>query len=153
MKKTVLILLFLIGFGLTQSMWVEPNYREFVYIYNEAETDTFFAACTTSAFRTDYYLGITTSEFYVVNPFASDSCLTVYVQYKNRGGDWGGHYSSTTNKTKLDTINRTLINTTGAYIYFDPAPQTGWLIADSTRFIYGIGTGDTLLIKNRVGGE
>lgn len=157
--RTLLILLTLVCISVGQSVFTEPAWKGFEYIYNApgdfdaVGIDTFFAACTTNSFSTKYQYGALTNEIYIVDSFQADSGLTVYVQYKNEGGGWGSYHTATTDKSKLALINATIANTTGAYIFFDPTVFNEWIPADSTRFIYEIGFDDTLLIWNRIGGQ
>ena len=80
----------------------------------------------------------------------SDSCLSVYMALKNNEiGVWGGLYSeTTTNYTLLDTIDRAYINVAGTVApYMVLADEDAWAHADSVRFMFQIGTSDSLYIK------
>ena len=80
----------------------------------------------------------------------SDSCLTVYLALKNKETNlWGGLYSeTTTGYTKLDTIDRAYINGAGDICpYMVVATEDAWAVADSAKFMFGLGTGDSLNVK------
>jgi hypothetical protein len=149
MKKIIILLFMFCGITFAQSIFTEPNYRDYESIY----ADTIITSDTTNAFNVQYSYGTITNAIKIVEVINSDSCLRVDVQYKNVGGGWGAYYTSTTTKSLLDTINRTLANTASAYIYFEPAEQTSWAHADSVRFIYTIGDSDSLKIESEVGGQ
>jgi hypothetical protein len=77
----------------------------------------------------------------------SDSCMTVWLQLKNKELNvWGGYYSETTSGyTVLDTIDRAYINVAGTVCpYMILAEETSWAAADSARFGFVIGVGDSL---------
>lgn len=81
----------------------------------------------------------------------SDSCVTVLLQLKDPDLGWGGLYSeSTSSYTKLDTVRRSLVNT-AAVLYLPLAEETSWVPADSARFIFQCGVGDTLPFKAKIG--
>lgn len=86
---------------------------------------------------------------------ASDSCLTIYFQaLDNDIGTWGGLYSETTiGYTRLDTVNRTMLNDVGNSWYFPLALEDANIPADSVRVILGIGYGDSLYLKIKVAGQ
>ena len=87
---------------------------------------------------------------------ASDSCLTVILQLKeNLTGVWGMLYSETTaTYTKLDTVARAIVNVGATNMYYMTlADETSWATADSARFIFQIGVGDSLNFKAVVGGQ
>ena len=80
----------------------------------------------------------------------SDSCLTVYMAlWNNEIGVWGGLYSeTTTGYTKLDTVDRAYINTGGTVApYMVLADESSWAHADSVKFMFQIGTSDSLYMK------
>lgn len=100
----------------------------------------------------------------------SDSCLTVYCELKHSGigsgGSglswnesinaldtglgWGGYYDGTAIDTKIDTIARSY---EGVYtLFLDLGAHNEFIWADSVRFIFGLGTGDSSLLRVEAGG-
>ena len=73
------------------------------------------------------------------------------------GVGWGGLYSETTaNYTLLDTVARALVNVGGTnYIYFPlyTSAEASVMPADSARFIFQIGVGDSLLLRAKITGQ
>jgi hypothetical protein len=96
-----------------------------------------------------WFLGDTTAAA-VKEANQSDSCLTVYLALKNNETNvWGGLYSeTTTGYTKLDTVDRAYINTGGTVCpYMVLAKEDAWAVADSAKFMFGIGKTDSLYMK------
>ena len=91
----------------------------------------------------------------VVVTNTSDSCLAIRLQLYDADIGWGGLYSETTNNyTTLDTVSRVKLNVAGTVVNYLPlAEETAWAVADSARFIFFIGVGDTLPFKARIKGQ
>ena len=90
----------------------------------------------------------------------SDSCLTIFIQFKNNNLGWGQYqndndsYKSLSGLTKLDTLDRAYLNVAGTvYRYFDIAAYTEWMWADSVRFLFAIGYADSLKLYPEAGGQ
>ena len=160
--KKLFILLFLLLFvssALPQvSVKTVPNYNT-EWIWGDGGTwETLCAAnTTTNGFAiekeegaiTIWFLSDTTDAA-ALGANQSDSCLTVNLQlYDTDVGGWGGYYGDfTTNYSKLDTIDRAIVNVAHTnYYYMVLAEFTEWASADSGRLVLGIGVGDSLNIK------
>jgi hypothetical protein len=88
----------------------------------------------------------------------SDSSLTIGIQFKNKNYDgmtndgWGPYYNdSDTYKgiveySKLDTLDRAYVNVAQSVFRYVSLGRTfdDWALADSIRFIFFIGVGDSL---------
>jgi len=90
----------------------------------------------------------------------SDSCLIIFIQFKNNNTGWGSYqndndtYKALSSLSKLDTLDRAYADVGGTvYRYFDLANYTEWLWADSIRFLFGIGYADSLKLYPEVGGQ
>jgi len=170
MKKIILIMLSLVmlvglGYGQAPDRRVLPYQRESEWVLGTAPTGLLEVATDgvlvgsltgqySSAFSTFGYDGAVTVWFLmdttgatVIGSNQSDSCMTVWLQLKNKEINiWGGYYSETTTAyTVLDTINRKFINVGGTIAPYLILPEeTAWAVADSARFGFVIGVGDSL---------
>lgn len=98
----------------------------------------------------------------------SDSCLTVALQLKhartgNNAADsslgWGSYYNdndsykSVSNISKLDTLDRAIVNVATGLKYMKLGEFDPWNWADSARLILYIGHGDSLKARLEAGGQ
>ena len=168
MKKLILVLL-LLSFGLcfaqTPDVRVLPYQRDGEWLLgtaptslDEVATDGLLVGALMAQYSTAVstfgYDGAVTLWFLMDTTGASvkaanqsDSCMTVWLQLKNKELNvWGGYYSETTSGyTVLDTIDRAYINVAGTVCpYMILAEETSWAAADSARFGFVIGVSDSL---------
>ena len=172
MKKLIVILALLVGMSYAQAPEVRtyPSSRDGQFVIGtartspaESHTNGLLDGGTYGSMQNGtvvsiegydgavllWFLGDTTAAS-VKSAGQSDSCLTVYMALKNNEiGVWGGFYSeTTTNYTKLDTIDRAYINVAGTVApYMVLAKEDSWAHADSVRFMFGLGKNDSLYMK------
>jgi len=165
MNRLFLIVLLFCGLVFSQNVVkTTPQFHGWTQLYNGTlsgrDTTTAkgihgWSGVMTLAFKTD----TTAAAVLVAN--RSDSCLTVGFQLYSADRDmagWGKYYKSTTTYTLLDTIPRSLVNAAGNVYFMDvqslAKANTNYLAwADSIRFIFFIGTGDSLKTVISLGGQ
>lgn len=154
--KKLLFLLLLSGFVFAQiTVKTIPNSRSSLTIMNNqtitgATTPTwsdafpisFMEGATTLFFNTD-----TTASTLAAN--LSDSCLTVFLQIKDNTIGWTSYYNDTNTYTRLDSIARSVVNTSGTHDFRINLPNisaSAWSPGDSARVGITIGTGDKMFV-------
>lgn len=156
MKKWILILI-----ALPALLWAQPrttvmpNHQGSVEIMSQIVTgattpvwsDAFsirnIEGATVLFFNTD-----TTDVVREANE--SDSCMTVFLQIKDNDIGWTRYYTDANAYTRLDSVNRDIVNTAGANDFrIHLAEFTAWGSGDSARVGVTIGTGDTLTVTIR----
>lgn len=166
MKALILAILLILSVSLYSQPEVKvvPKQYEWNMIYSDAgDYKQFVGACTTDAIDLSRYRGAVTlwvdSDTSLNNGKASgsDSCMSVSLMlYNSVTGDWGeAHFGTST--ALLDTFARSKVNVDGtANDLYMPMPNFGgsqWAWADQVKFIFNIGSTDTLRIKVLAGGQ
>lgn len=171
MKNILLTLLLFWGFLFAQTRTI-PQDHHWVRIYDgvlgkngDADTSSAFSA---RQWRGTLTLVCESDTGTVDVSGTSDSCLTIWMQLKRKyvypgnqvvDQDWMTYYnSSDAQKVRIDTVARSLVNGAGSVYYINiPVEQSStgeWAWADSVRFIFGIGVGDSLgTFKADCGGQ
>lgn len=155
--KAKWILLFLIipalSWAQVMSVKTVPNSRSSLTIMN-AQTITGSTTPTwSSAFPVTLMEGATALFFncdtstVVREANESDSCLTLFLQVKDNTIGWTSYYNDATTYTRLDTVARTIANTSGTHDFrVNLADFTAWGPGDSARVGITIGVGDTMSV-------
>lgn len=169
--KKIYLLLFLLSAGVFAQgvVRVTPQVHEWQRIFDGVVGANGDGFDTTSAFYSKGWAGhlVVVIETDTTGYNTPDSCLTLYMQQKRKytypgnqvtDEDWMTYYnSSDLTKFKIDTLSRARVNDAGNAFYINISVElssTGeWAAMDSTRFILGIGVGDSLGAKVDVGGQ
>lgn len=152
MKKTILLIL-LLAAGLFAQIGVRTarNFNS-VQIYNGLVDGVEYSDAISLAYRYGVIsLGIDQDTTALTGGAArSDSCATLGYQLYFDNIGWGAYYNSQTTHeavtfTKIDTIDRVYQAGQNLAINISDAMAVN-SIADSLRFVYFIGTGDSLIL-------
>lgn len=166
MNKIVALLLLVGVLTAQNTVTTVPSTKYWTSVYS----GTLSGMDTTSAMQIYWFTGVLTMAIETDTTGASvnaanqsDSCLTIgYQLYCGQSNiqSWGPYYNnidtwtSVTNYTKIDTVDRAYVNTGESVFFIDlqnEADQLCW--ADSVRFFIGIGATDSLKVNVSIGGQ
>ena len=156
-----LILMIAIAFGQGPNVMSQPPTTDSYTLWSSSTITGSTTPSWCTVFPLDYkwgsatlFLKTDTTDASVASGNQSDSCLTVFLQIKDKTLGWSRYYDDTNAYTRLDSIARTIVNVGGTNIVrmnlADVTSNKQWTVGDSGRVGITIGTSDSLIVSGKL---